>query len=77
MTAQHWQVISAAVTARASDWFFQAMFVGAVSSIVSGAVAERIKLSSFLVFSLIFAALIYPIQGAWTLGWRLLKSNGL
>ena len=59
-----------------SDWFFQAMFVGAVSSIVSGAVAERIKLSSFLLFSLVFAALIYPIQGAWTWGGGFLSQMG-
>ncbi|HIC81757.1 MAG TPA: ammonium transporter, partial [Kiloniellaceae bacterium] len=54
--------------AAASDWFFQMVFVATAASIVSGALAERIKLWPFLVFVTILTALIYPIQGAWHWG---------
>lgn len=53
--------------AAASDWFFQMVFCGAACSIVSGCVAERIKLWSFLLFCAILCGIIYPIQGSW--GW--------
>ncbi|MEJ2519661.1 MAG: ammonium transporter [Desulfuromonadales bacterium] len=53
--------------ASGSDWFFQMVFCGAACSIVSGCVAERIKLWSFLAFCVILCGVIYPIQGAW--GW--------
>ncbi|HKL27183.1 MAG TPA: ammonium transporter [Desulfuromonadales bacterium] len=53
--------------AAASDWFFQMVFCGAACSIVSGCVAERIKLWSFLLFCAILTGIIYPIQGSW--GW--------
>jgi len=53
--------------AAASDWFFQMVFCGAACSIVSGCVAERIKLWSFLAFCVILCGVIYPIQGSW--GW--------
>ncbi len=51
-----------------SDWFFQMVFVATTASIVSGAIAERIKLWPFLLFTLILTAFIYPIVGAWTWG---------
>lgn len=51
-----------------SDFIFQAMFAATCATIVSGAVAERIKLESFLVFSAIFVALIYPVVGMWKWG---------
>jgi len=51
-----------------TDFIFQAMFAATAATIVSGAVAERIKLSSFLIFSAIYVALIYPIAGSWTWG---------
>ena len=51
-----------------SDWFFQMVFVAAAASIVSGALAERVKLWSFFLFVLILTAIIYPIVGAWTWG---------
>ncbi len=53
--------------AAASDWFFQMVFCGAACSVVSGCVAERIKLWSFLAFCVILTGFIYPIQGSW--GW--------
>ena len=51
-----------------TDFIFQAMFAATAATIVSGAVAERIKLSSFLIFSLIYVAIIYPIAGSWDWG---------
>ncbi len=51
-----------------SDWFFQMVFVATTASIVSGALAERVKLWTFFVFILILTAIIYPIVGAWTWG---------
>jgi Amt family ammonium transporter len=51
-----------------TDFLFQAMFAATAATIVSGAVAERVKLSSFLVFSTIFVAVAYPIAGSWKWG---------
>jgi ammonium transporter, Amt family len=50
-----------------TDFLFQAMFAATAATIVSGAVAERIKLNSFLIFSAIYIALVYPVVGSW--GW--------
>jgi len=52
----------------ASDWFFQMAFVAATASIVSGAVAERIKLWPFLLFTVILTGFFYPITGMWQWG---------
>jgi Amt family ammonium transporter len=52
----------------ASDFFFQVVFVATAMSIVSGAVAERMKLWSFLVFAMVMTGLIYPLEGSWTWG---------
>jgi Amt family ammonium transporter len=62
--------------AASSDWFFQMVFVAAAASIVSGAVAERVKLTTFLVFSGILTGIIYPIQGSWTWGGGWLSEMG-
>lgn len=51
-----------------TDFIFQAMFAATAATIVSGAVAERIKLGSFLLFSTFYVALVYPIAGSWTWG---------
>ena len=51
-----------------TDFIFQAMFAATAATIVSGAVAERIKLSSFLIFSTLYVAFIYPIAGSWKWG---------
>jgi len=51
-----------------SDWFFQMVFVATAASIVSGALAERIRLWAFFAFVLVLTAFIYPIVGAWTWG---------
>ena len=59
-----------------TDFIFQAMFAATGATIVSGAVAERIKLNSFLVFTIIFVALIYPIAGMWKWGGGWLDARG-
>ena len=59
-----------------TDFIFQAMFAATAATIVSGAVAERIKLSSFLVFSTVYVALVYPIVGSWTWGGGWLADKG-
>lgn len=51
-----------------TDFLFQGMFAATAATIVSGAVAERIKLGSFMVFTLIYVGLVYPIVGAWKWG---------
>jgi len=51
-----------------SDFFFQVVFVAAGMSIVSGAVAERMKLWAFLLFAAVFTSVIYPVQGFWKWG---------
>ena len=58
----------AASYAPAADFYFQVVFVATAMSIVSGAVAERMKLWSFLAFAVIMTGLIYPVEGNWTWG---------
>jgi Amt family ammonium transporter len=52
----------------ASDFFFQVVFVATAMSIVSGAVAERMKLWAFLAFAVVMTGVIYPLEGSWTWG---------
>ena len=52
----------------ASDFYFQVVFVATAMSIVSGAVAERMKLFTFFAFAIIFTTIIYPLEGSWTWG---------
>ena len=59
-----------------SDWFFQMVFVATTASIVSGTLAERVKLTSFFVFIAILTAIVYPIVGAWTWGGGWLAAMG-
>jgi Amt family ammonium transporter len=59
-----------------ADFFFQAMFAATAATIVSGAVAGRIKLSSFLIFSAVFVGLCYPILGSWKWGEGWLHTRG-
>lgn len=56
--------------ARGADFFFQVMFVATAMSVVSGAVAERMKLWVFLLFAMVMTAVLYPMEGAWTWGGR-------
>lgn len=57
-----------AVYSTASDFFFQVVFVATAMSIVSGAVAERMKLWAFLAFAVVMTGVIYPMEGSWTWG---------
>jgi Amt family ammonium transporter len=59
-----------------TDFLFQGMFAATAATIVSGAVAERIKLTSFMLFSLIYVGLVYPIVGSWKWGGGFLDSLG-
>ena len=59
-----------------SDFFFQVVFVATGMSIISGAVAERMKLFAFLAFAVIFTGFIYPIQGSWSWGGGFLSESG-
>ena len=59
-----------------SDFFFQLMFCAATASIVSGALAERIKLWPFLVFTIILTSIIYPLQASWKWGGGFLDEAG-
>ena len=59
-----------------TDFLFQGMFAATAATIVSGAVAERIKLTSFMLFSTIYVGLVYPIVGAWKWGGGFLDGMG-
>ena len=59
-----------------SDFFFQVVFAATAMSVVSGAVAERKKLWTFLLFAALFTTFIYPIQGAWSWGGGWLSERG-
>ncbi|MEQ9111537.1 MAG: ammonium transporter [Rhodospirillaceae bacterium] len=59
-----------------SDWFFQMVFVATTASIVSGTLAERIKIWPFMIFVVLLSALIYPIQASWTWGGGWLSEMG-
>ncbi|MCA9406768.1 MAG: ammonium transporter [Candidatus Omnitrophica bacterium] len=59
-----------------TDFLFQGMFAATAATIVSGAVAERIKLHSFLVFSVIYVGLVYPFLGSWKWGGGWLDAKG-
>lgn len=59
-----------------TDFIFQAMFAATAATIISGAVAERVKLESFLLFSLIYVGLCYPIAGMWKWGGGFLATLG-
>ena len=59
-----------------SDFFFQVVFVATAMSIISGAVAERMKLWSFLLFAVVMTGFIYPLQGSWSWGGGFLSEAG-
>ena len=59
-----------------SDWFFQMVFVATTASIISGAMAERVKMWSFFLFTLVLTAFIYPVIGSWTWGGGWLAEMG-
>ena len=65
-----------AYASTASDFFFQLMFCAATASIVSGALAERIKLWPFLIFTILLTSIIYPLQASWKWGGGFLDAMG-
>ncbi|MDV4168790.1 ammonium transporter [Rhodovulum sp. FJ3] len=65
-----------AYAATGSDFFFQLMFCAATASIVSGTLAERIKLWPFLIFTVILTSIIYPLQASWKWGGGFLDAKG-
>ncbi len=73
------ELVEAAIAggyASMSDWFFQMVFVATAASIVSGTLAERIKVWPFLAFTVVLTAILYPIQGAWSWGGGFLSELG-
>ena len=79
-TAEETVAATAAVTENGysvmSDWFFQMVFVATTASIVSGTLAERVKLWSFFAFIAVLTAVIYPVIGSWTWGGGWLSEMG-
>ena len=59
-----------------SDWFFQMVFVATAASIVSGALAERVKMWPFFLFTFLLTAIVYPVVGSWTWGGGWLSAMG-
>ncbi len=59
-----------------SDWFFQMVFVATTASIISGTIAERVRLWPFLLFVAVLAGVLYPIQGSWQWGGGWLAERG-
>ena len=76
ITADGFKADDSNVYSAGSDWFFQMVFVAAAGSIVSGTVAERVKVFSVLVFIVVLTGVIYPIQGSWTWGGGWLSEMG-
>ena len=70
------KVVAGGSYATMSDWFFQMVFVATTASIVSGTLAERVRLWSFFAFIVVLTAVIYPIVGAWTWGGGWLSQMG-
>ena len=68
MTEREGGFTGASVYSSASDFFFQVVFVATAMSIVSGAVAERMKLWAFMAFAVVMTGFIYPMEGNWTWG---------
>ena len=59
------------------DFIFQKMFAATGATIVSGGAVERVKLSSFMIFAVIFVGVAYPVAGSWHLGWRSSCRDGI
>jgi len=75
-TAEQVKAVTDAGYSVASAWFFQMVFVATAASVVSGTVAERIKIWPFLVFVIVLSAVIYPIQASWVWGGGWLDAMG-
>ena len=76
VTAEQLKVVTDAGYSVSSDWFFQMVFVATAASVVSGTVAERIKVWPFLIFVVVLSAVIYPVQASWVWGGGWLNELG-
>ena len=75
-TAEQVSAVTSSGYSTMSDWFFQMVFVATTASIISGTVAERIKILPFMLFVVVLTSLIYPIQGSWVWGGGWLSDLG-
>ncbi|SDG24919.1 ammonium transporter [Limimonas halophila] len=75
-TAEQVKTVSDSGYASMSDWFFQMVFVATAASIVSGTVAERVKVWPFMIFVVVLTGVLYPVQAAWTWGGGWLTAMG-
>ena len=75
-TAEQLKAVTDAGYSVSSDWFFQMVFVATAASVVSGTVAERIKVWPFLIFVIVLSAVIYPVQASWVWGGGWLSERG-
>ena len=75
-TAEQLKAVTDAGYSVSSDWFFQMVFVATAASVVSGTVAERIKVWPFLMFVIVLSAVIYPVQASWVWGGGWLSELG-
>jgi len=75
-TAEQVKTVSGSGFASMSDWFFQMVFVATAASIVSGTVAERVKVWPFMIFVAVLTGVLYPVQAAWTWGGGWLTAMG-
>jgi Amt family ammonium transporter len=75
-TAEQLKAVTDAGYSVSSDWFFQMVFVATAASVVSGTVAERIKVWPFLIFVVVLSAVIYPVQASWVWGGGWLSELG-
>jgi Amt family ammonium transporter len=75
-TAEQLKAVTDAGYSVSSDWFFQMVFVATAASVVSGTVAERIKVWPFLIFVIVLSAVIYPVQASWVWGGGWLSELG-
>jgi Amt family ammonium transporter len=75
-TAEQLKAVTDASYSVSSDWFFQMVFVATAASVVSGTVAERVKVWPFLTFVIVLSAVIYPVQASWVWGGGWLNEMG-
>ena len=76
VTAEQLKAVTDAGYSVSSDWFFQMVFVATAASVVSGTVAERIRVWPFLIFVVVLSAVIYPVQASWVWGGGWLNELG-
>lgn len=76
-TGEHYEALSWTSVPTLTAWFFQLVFAGTAATIVSGGVAERVKFSTYLIYSFVISALVYPVIGHWIWGGGWLAKLGM